>query len=82
MAKALLYHQDHSDHIEGLLERNRMLLFRCQQAINREMELSGPQVMAYLMGWGDSIQSHHYVPVYWSSVRRALLSAFPQLDHQ
>jgi hypothetical protein len=52
MAKALLYHQDHSDHIDSLLERNRMLLFRCQQAVNREMELSGPQVMAYFDGMG------------------------------
>ena len=80
MAKALLYHQDHCDHIDSLVEANRMLLFRCQQAINHEMELSGPQVISYLMGWGDNVHSHHYVPLYWSSVRRALLSTFPQLN--
>ncbi|KIK81356.1 hypothetical protein PAXRUDRAFT_35889 [Paxillus rubicundulus Ve08.2h10] len=82
MVKALLYHQDHSDHIDSLLKHNHMLLFQCQQAVNREMELSGPQVMAYLMGWGDNIHSHHYVTLYWSLVKRALLAAFPQLDQQ
>ncbi|KAG9311369.1 hypothetical protein JVU11DRAFT_8476 [Chiua virens] len=79
MAKALLYHESHSDYLTNILERNRLLIFRCQQAINREMELSGPQVMSHIMGFGDCIRSHHYVPLYWWSVQRLLESTFPQL---
>jgi len=79
MAKSLLYHEEHSDHLESVLERNRLLIFRCQHSINREMELSGQQVVAYLMGWGDRICSHHYVPLYWSIVKRCLLVTFPEL---
>ncbi|KAG1783656.1 hypothetical protein EV702DRAFT_1175688 [Suillus placidus] len=52
MAKSLLYHEEHSDHLESVLECNRLLIFRCQHSINREMELSGQQVVAYLMGMG------------------------------
>jgi hypothetical protein len=79
MAQSLMYHEQHSDHLESVLDRNRLLLFHCQHAINREMELSGQQVMAYLMGWGDHICSHHYVPLYWSGVKRSLLEIFPIL---
>ncbi|KAH7930556.1 hypothetical protein BV22DRAFT_1000478 [Leucogyrophana mollusca] len=82
MAQTLVYHQEHSDHTQGLLDRNRLLLFRCQHSINREMELSGPQVVAYLMGWGDTFCSHHYVPIYWSSVKAALLKVFPELGER
>ncbi|KAG1859029.1 hypothetical protein DFJ58DRAFT_715769 [Suillus subalutaceus] len=79
MANTLLYHQGHSNHLDGTLDRNRLLLFRCQHAINREMEMSGPQVMAYLMNWGDIICSHHYVPLYWFALKSHLLEAFPEL---
>jgi hypothetical protein len=79
MAKSLLYHEEHSDHLESVLERNRLLIFRCQHSINREMEYSGQQVIAYLMGWGDRICSHNYVPIYWSMVKRCLLVTFPDL---
>lgn len=79
MAKALLYHESHSDHLTSLLERNRLLIFRCQQAINREMELSGPQVMSYIMGYGDCIQSHHYTPLYWIAVQKLVERSFPEV---
>ena len=31
------------------------MLFRIMNAVNREQELATPMVIAYLMGWGDSI---------------------------
>ncbi|KAH7924255.1 hypothetical protein BV22DRAFT_1047590 [Leucogyrophana mollusca] len=82
MAKSLMYHQEHSEQLKTLLDRNRLLLFRCQHAINREMELSGPQVIAYLMGWGDTFCSHHYVPLYWASIKAELLKTFPRLKQR
>ncbi|KIK80330.1 hypothetical protein PAXRUDRAFT_36221 [Paxillus rubicundulus Ve08.2h10] len=79
MAKMLLYHETHSDYLEGTLEKNQLLIFQCQQAINWEMEMSAPQVIAYFMGWGDQICSHHYVSLYWSSSQGYLLSVFEEL---
>ncbi|KAG1764658.1 hypothetical protein EDD22DRAFT_1042520 [Suillus occidentalis] len=80
MANALLYHEGHSNHLNNVLDCNRLLLFRCQHSINREMELSGPQVISYLMNWGDVISSHHYEPLYWFALRQHLLQAFPHLS--
>jgi hypothetical protein len=79
LATALLYHKQHSHHLEDLREKNRLLLFRCLQAVNREMELSGPQVHSYLMGWGDVFRSHHYANVYWAPLSRLVLKTYPYL---
>lgn len=79
MAKALLYSNDHSDHLTDIREKNRLLLFRFFQSINRESELSGPQVISYLMGWGDVFRSHHYVPLYWSSLSAYLSKVYPDI---
>jgi hypothetical protein len=79
MAKSLLYHEAHRSEHEDLLDRNHLLIFRCQHAINREMEMSAPQVISYLMKWGDRICSHNYVHVYWSSLRNQLYSVFPDI---
>lgn len=79
MARAFLYHETHNKAFDNIIEQNRLLVFRCQHAINREMEMSAPQVIAYLMGWGDHISSHRYVPLYWSSIEGRLLSTFKEL---
>ena len=50
---ALKYHQSHQPQMESLRERNRMLIYQCFNVLNRQSELSGPQVMSYLMNWGD-----------------------------
>jgi hypothetical protein len=79
MAKTLLYHNEHSEYIDDLRDRNRLLLFRCYQNINNEVELSGQQIMRYLMGKGDTFRSHHYPHLYWSSLANYLLKHFPNL---
>ncbi|KDN35865.1 hypothetical protein RSAG8_11227, partial [Rhizoctonia solani AG-8 WAC10335] len=35
--------------------------------------------MAYLMGYGDTIQSHTYTAIYWSSIVSALKKTYPEL---
>jgi Helitron helicase-like domain at N-terminus len=79
LATGMLYHRNHSQHIEDLREKNRLLVFRCLQTLNREMELAAPQVHSYLMGWGDTFRSHYYVNVYWASLSRLLLQTYPYL---
>ncbi|KAF8416206.1 hypothetical protein L210DRAFT_3616285 [Boletus edulis BED1] len=81
MAKTLLYHETRidADRRDNILDQNRLLVFRCQHAINREMEMSAPQVISYLMRWGDRICSNHYVLFYWSSIQGYLQAGFDEL---
>ena len=79
LGSALAYHQTHSSHMESLREQNRLLIYRCFNVLNKQVELSGPQVMSYLMNWGDSFASHQYVSVYWSQLANALKRVYPSL---
>ncbi|EUC67452.1 ATP-dependent DNA helicase PIF1, partial [Rhizoctonia solani AG-3 Rhs1AP] len=73
------YHVEKSPKSEDAREQNRQFIFRCGMSLNREMEYSGQQAMAYLMGYGDTIQSHTYVTIWWSTVVSALKRTFPEL---
>lgn len=53
-------------------ENARRLLNRCMNTLSREQELAGPLVITYLMGWGDTIESHHFVPMYWKEIEDAI----------
>ena len=79
LCSALTYHQNHLRHLESLREQNRLLIYRCFNVLNREAELSGPQVMTYLMNWGDRFVSHQYVSVYWCQLANALEQVYPHL---
>lgn len=77
LGSALMYHQTHSTHLESLREQNRLLIYRCFNVLNRQAELSGPQVMSYLMNWNDRFNSHQYVSVYWGQLASALKRVYP-----
>ena len=62
------------------MENGRKLLIRCLNTLIREQELAGPLVVTLLMGWNDTLQSHHFVPIYWRDVERALWLADPNLQ--
>jgi hypothetical protein len=83
LAKGFLYHQNNTLRAETetstLRDQNRLLIYRCFNALNQQNELSGPQVISYLMGWGDVFRSHRYTPVYWSQVAHALREEYPAL---
>ena len=79
LGSALAYHQTHSTHLESLGEQNRLLIYRCFNVLNKQAELSGPQVISYLMNWGDSFASHQFVSVYWSQVANVLKEVYPSL---
>lgn len=82
LGSALMYHQHHPPQFESARERNRLLIYRCFNILNRQAELSGPQVMSYLMNWGDSFTSHQYVPVYWGQLASALKRAYPSMTER
>ena len=79
LGSALVYHQSHLPQSESLQERNRLLIYQCFNVLNREAELSGPQIISYLMDWGDHFTSHQYVSVYWDQVLSILKQVFPSL---
>jgi len=78
MASALPYHINNPKY-DDLRERNHLLLYRCINVINHEMELSGPQVVSYLMGYGDTYTSHNYNPLYTGALFSTIKRMFPTI---
>jgi hypothetical protein len=81
LAKGFMFHQTHLKEFESLQDQNRLLVYRCFNALNQQIELSGPQVISYLMGWGDVFCSHKYAVVYWTHMANALKQHYPTLKH-
>ncbi|KAI0049247.1 hypothetical protein FA95DRAFT_1650432 [Auriscalpium vulgare] len=79
LAKHLAYHFESNTYQDDIRDRQRLLLFRSVNVLNREQEIPAPLVISYLMGWGDVYRSHHYTPVYWSSFAAHLLRECPEL---
>ena len=66
-------------HSTGVRPSNQKLLQSCANTLNRHRELSAPDVVNLLMGWGDRLLSHNYVSIYWFKVVSALKREFPHL---
>lgn len=62
------------------LKANRRLIQRCANSLTRHREFSAPEVMSYIMGWGDTYESHSYVSIHWDPVIDALRRTFPELS--
>ena len=78
MASALPYHTQNPWY-DDIRERTQLLLYRCINVINREAKLSGPQVVLYIMGYGDNYTSHNYAPLYMRVLTSTLKRMFPKL---
>ncbi|KIN94017.1 hypothetical protein M404DRAFT_169377, partial [Pisolithus tinctorius Marx 270] len=78
MATALPYHIDNLKY-DDVCKQNHLLLYWCINVINWEAELSGPQVMSYLMGYGDTFTSHNYMPLYTGLLFSMEKQMFPKL---
>ena len=79
LGSALMYHQNHLPQQDSLREQNQLLIYRCFNVLNRQAELSGPQVISYLMNWGDRFISHQYVSIFWTQLASALNQVHPSL---
>ncbi|KAF9494034.1 hypothetical protein BDN71DRAFT_1508086 [Pleurotus eryngii] len=60
-------------------ELNKKMINRCANVLSRDQEFSAPEVVSYLMGWGDRYVSHHFVTIYWDSVIYNLKENYPEL---
>jgi hypothetical protein len=58
---------------------NCRLLQCCANTLSRDQELSAPEVVSYLMGWGDRYLSHSYTLIYLDSLTAMLHRFYPEL---
>ncbi|KAF7328015.1 ATP-dependent DNA helicase [Mycena kentingensis (nom. inval.)] len=61
-------------------DRHKRLIQQCANALSRQHEFSAPEVVSYLMGWGDRYLSHSYVRIYWDTICGMLRDRFPELN--
>lgn len=55
LAKKLAFHRTTERNSHDIKKLNKRLLQRCANTLSREQEFSGPEVVSYLMGWGDRL---------------------------
>lgn len=82
LAKNFAFHSADKIINSDLVKTNKLLLQRCANTLSREQELSGPEVVNYIMGWGDRYISHHFVTIPWYSIQSSLRKTFPVLRKQ
>ena len=80
LAKKLAFHKACERYNSDVSWLNKRLLQRCANTLTREQEFSGPEVISYLMGWGDRFISHFFVTIYWSAVTSLIKRKFPTMN--
>ncbi|KIK63244.1 hypothetical protein GYMLUDRAFT_163481, partial [Collybiopsis luxurians FD-317 M1] len=68
LAKKLAIHERQEQHNPDSRNILKKLIMRCATTLSRQQELSAPEVITYLMGWGDHYVSHHFTPIYLDGV--------------
>jgi hypothetical protein len=79
LAKLITYHRQREARNSDVEQLNCHLIQCCANCLSHEQEFSAPEVMSYIMGWGDRYISHHFETIHWSSVVSLLKKTFPQL---
>lgn len=79
LAKAIAFSKVADKRQKDLKTINQKLITRCSNSLNRYREFSAPEIMTYIMGWGDVYESHQYVAIFWDPIERALKQVFPEL---
>lgn len=79
LAKHVAFHTVEERRRSDVSDINKRLIQRCANTLTRDREFSGPEIMSYLMGWGDRYESHHYVGISADAIIRTLKENFPGL---
>ena len=82
LAKTFIYHRWDSEQNSELTQINKQLIQQCRNTLSQDQELSAPEVVNYLMGWGDRFISHHFETIHWQSAHNLLLQTYLILQHQ
>jgi hypothetical protein len=79
LAKKLAFHRARERYNSDISKLNKRLLQRCANTLTREQEFSGPEVVSYLMAWGDRFISYFFVTIYWSAVASLIRKKYPTM---
>jgi hypothetical protein len=79
LAKRVAFHLAEERRHNDLTDINKRLIQRCANTLTRDREFSGPEIISYLMGWGDRFESHHYVAIYTDAIVNGLKERYPGL---
>jgi hypothetical protein len=79
LAKKLAFHKARERYNPDISQLNKRLLQRCANTLTREQEFSGPEVMSYLMSWGDRFISHYFVSIFWDAVASQIRKRYPDM---
>jgi hypothetical protein len=80
LANKIAFHRASERYNSDITLLNKRLLQRCANTLSREQEFSGPEVISYLMGWGDRYISHYFVPIFWNDVVSTIKNSFPDMN--
>ncbi|KAJ3902365.1 hypothetical protein F5879DRAFT_805560 [Lentinula edodes] len=80
LAKRYAFHNKQEAKNKDYQQVGQWMITRCAASLSREQELSAPEVISYLMGWGDRYISHHFVPIYLDGLTAALRQMFESLQ--
>jgi hypothetical protein len=79
LVKKLAFHKKRERYNSDICRLNKRLLQRCANTLSCEQEFSAPEVISYLMAWGDRYISHYFVTIYWLAVTTLIKRRFPQM---
>lgn len=82
LAKRVAFHTVEERRRNDLSDINKRLIQRCANTLARDREFSGPEIMSYLMGWGDRYESHHYVGISADAILAVIREQYPELKEQ
>ncbi len=82
LAKTFAFHCSNDKTSPDLFAMNKKMLQCCANSLTRQQELSAPEVISYLMGWGDRFVSHHFETVPWYPVLSLLKRTYPVLANE
>ncbi|KAF8799798.1 hypothetical protein BYT27DRAFT_7119914, partial [Phlegmacium glaucopus] len=81
LAKCVAFHKLEEKRRTNLTDVNKCLIQQCANTLTHDREFSGPEIISYLMGWGDQYESHHYVTIYSDGIISALKDKYPGLKN-
>ncbi len=80
LAQTVAFHLEHGKQETDTQRLNKLLLQCCANSLTRDREFSAPEIISYLMRWGDRFESHYYVMIFWELAVKVLLNTFPSLS--
>ena len=80
LVKKLAFHKTRERYNSNVSQLNKWLLQRFANTLTCEQEFSGPEVISYLMGWGDRFISHFFVMIYWLAVMSLIKHKFLMMN--